>query len=423
MNLERFQLDETDVLAHVEGQPLSADREARLRHALRVDPALASVVAAMKADCAALASLDDVRAPANLLSQVEAALEREALLGVNGRAEPHQFGTIPVSKVQPRRQGVVSVVFANPWSRRLAVAAGIALAAGLTLLAVRPLLSGKPSRELARGNPTPTGFSDPRTPERPTTVAHNPETTRGVEGPANAPKPIGIDAPSPTLATGPNPTPAPAAPNPPTAVVEATPAPAALPEVSLEEAVRLARQGRLAVRIASKTPEQALARLDLLHTRRTPSLSVERLAAEPAGGVVATLYRQHDEMVAALHRSPEPLVGPPAPHTPPNTVAGGGAPTTSQPRDNPASPVNIPDPPRPEYRAEVYTARVAIDENSLKALLKAVAASQDGAVFIALDAASETAPSLDPAAVLWWTGPAAAWTPRAAVPVVVEQVK
>lgn len=419
MNLERFQLDESDALAFVEGEALPADRLARLRHAMRVDPSIASELEAMRADREALGGLATVRAPGDLLSRVEATLERQSLLdaaALNGHTESllePAIGTIPISTLQPRRRSHVSAVLASPWSRRLAVAAGIAILIGGGLLMIRARPTPRPSDPLvARDNTGQTsGPSD--VPTR--LIADTRPPARGSgDGPATPP-PRGVESapvPDPTAVATND---APAAP----AVAERAPA----APMALDEAVRLARQGRLAVRIAARQPEQAQARLESMrHRRSAASAVIERLPADQAGLAIAALQRQYDTMVLALQtqRSTRP-----GETTDPTTVAAGdrSAPGAARPSAAPPAGVPVLIPERPVYADDVYAARVQLDEAGLRALLRAVALSTDAAEFIVLDLPADAPPALDAESVLWWRSPAAAWLPRAVVPVIVERAR
>ncbi|MBL8990201.1 MAG: hypothetical protein JNJ48_01330 [Phycisphaerae bacterium] len=422
MNLERFQLDESDALAFVEGEPLPTDRLARLRHAMRADPSIAAGLEAMRADREALGTLTPVRAPADLLSRVEATLERQSLLDagtLNGHAaallEP-AVDSIPISSLQPSRRGPIATVLASPWSRRVALAAGGALVVGGGLLIARSLAPQRPAQPLADRT---TDRSAPRTDNVEPRVIADGRTGPRSAGPGTAP----ATPPTPADTVPATANPAVASHDPPSAPMIADGAPAAPAPMALDEALRLARQGRLAVRIAARQPEQALARLESMrHRRPTTGAAVERLPADQAGQAIATLQRQYDAMVLALQTQRSTRPGEAG--EPPTVAAGDrSAPGAARPPAAPAAgaPVIVPD--RPLYVEDVYAARVQLDEPGLRALLRAVALSSDAAEFIALDLPVEAPPALDPESVLWWRAPAAAWLPRAVVPVVVERAR
>lgn len=138
-------VDEADVLACVEGEPLARDRRARLDAALARDPGLARWVEEMRRDCQALRRLDEnLTVPPDLLDAVapavEAVLERQMLLGLRD-GEP-EGATLPISIVMPvptaRRQAVVRRIV-----RAGAVAAGLALFAGAAMYVGGVVMGGR----------------------------------------------------------------------------------------------------------------------------------------------------------------------------------------------------------------------------------------------------------------------------------------
>lgn len=100
------------ILALVEGE-LDAASEAAVLAAL--EPAAVAKVRAMRRHRSALRSVADVAPPAGLLDRVGAVLEREAVTGPSRDA-----ATFPIGNYRAE----------TPWARRLAVAAGLMLMAG-----------------------------------------------------------------------------------------------------------------------------------------------------------------------------------------------------------------------------------------------------------------------------------------------------
>ncbi len=156
---------EADLLALIEGQPLSASQRAAIDAALAADPALAALIrsGALQADREQLRTLGDVRAPADMLSRVETMLEREALLSLSAAelaSAPDQ--SLPISRVQPQGRSVWSIVTHSQWARPLAAAAGIALVAGISLMIFSqrtqptgPALGGRTVATSEAANPKP----------------------------------------------------------------------------------------------------------------------------------------------------------------------------------------------------------------------------------------------------------------------------
>lgn len=124
-------LTEADLLDALEGAPMLADRRAMVDAAVRADARLAAAISGMRADRAALCTLDaGVRAPDGLLAMVEARLEREALAAL---AAPAADGprALRVSAVTIDRPGPLRTLLESMLARRLALAASLLLAIGL----------------------------------------------------------------------------------------------------------------------------------------------------------------------------------------------------------------------------------------------------------------------------------------------------
>src|SRR5687767_8619175 len=88
MNNLRFPagLDEGDLLAWVEGEPMLAGRRAAIAAWLSREPAVGAAIEGMRRDREALRALPEESAPASLMAmvaaQLEPVLERQMLLGL-----------------------------------------------------------------------------------------------------------------------------------------------------------------------------------------------------------------------------------------------------------------------------------------------------------------------------------------------------
>ncbi|MBX3406988.1 MAG: hypothetical protein KF869_09505 [Phycisphaeraceae bacterium] len=124
-------LTEADLLDALEGAPMLADRRANVEAAVRADPRLAAAMTGMRADRAALTTLDtSVRAPDGLLAMVEAQLEREALAALAAPATA-EAGTLRISAMTIERPSPFRTLLESLLVRRLALAASLLLAIGL----------------------------------------------------------------------------------------------------------------------------------------------------------------------------------------------------------------------------------------------------------------------------------------------------
>lgn len=366
------------MLALVEGTPLPADRTSVAHQAMASNPALASLLLAMRSDREELSSLTLVRAPQDLGSRVEAALqtqtERELLLGLATQERDAAVDTIPISTFGPRPLPLA----ARPWFKVTAAAASIAVGVGLGAAFITSFKKPAPS------------------------IVHN--------DPLNPPKiDIGdLDAPSPqpaiaqgtepsgraTVSTDPSPT-----------LVAAgdadDPAP---PSLSVPTALSLAQEGRLLVRVRTRNTDQAVARLDNLAAKRLANIAVQRLT--PATYAVAStgLTEAHlrrfvaPDVVIASDRVPDARS------------------TSSQP--SPVAPVGIL-PPRLDPVG--FNVSIEATAEALEALRRELSGTAFRAEFIELPVATPPQPIGDAESILWWTSAPSNWGPRVAISVLIEQ--
>lgn len=360
---------------------LPAAEVARVREALAGAPEWARMVGAMESHRRALATLPEDPPPADLLDRVQAVLEREALVGLT--EGERRFESAPVSVVLPRRSdGVLARIGPRLW-RPLAAAAGIALVAIGAYSVFNP--SARPT---GRGEPGPI-VADAGTDSPPTTIAMADPTEAGLEP----------ERPAPGAADGP------------AALAAADPAQA---ELLPAHALALARDGRLLIRVVAdrtSVAEEAIEAIASLRGDPVRGVTVERdvpsavLAAvsAPAPVVVGPASRQRPEMIMAMERH-----------------AGGFDPLALVPPGvlSPWLPVEL-----PPALGRTFILELPGTQASLDSTRRALSAKLGRQVRIVLEELSAPAvhPPLDSAALLWWTGPAATWAPRVAVPLVVER--
>lgn len=145
--LDRY--DQDLLLDYLEGE-LDADRRAKLDAMLADDPQLAGLLSEMAMDRAALRSLPEAQAPADLVHDVTKTLERRMLLD-----EPiDETGPIPLSRgrgMAPEPARSIS------WGRVVGLtglAASVALAAGIVVITIQDPRLDRTAADLA-ASPTP----------------------------------------------------------------------------------------------------------------------------------------------------------------------------------------------------------------------------------------------------------------------------
>jgi hypothetical protein len=496
---------ESELLDLVEGQPLAPEARAKVEAALAADATLRALVDGMRADRAGLCAMAAAPAPADLLDRVEAALEREALLGLaqRERSAPAALNVVVAGRIGARPW------WAQGWARAGAAAAALALVSGAVWLSVRGRDHGEPGRLVAIADPSRTerstyGGSDELAkpmaqpggaPGR--EAAGESEATgrgdfgspvamesgnvanrRGKGAPAPmAARPSGGVASDPAAPPAPAPALAPAGDAAGTSAVEETrasaPAPAksteqakpmapamnsapprtsALPApaapaakvgpaekaiadkaagevggMSLEEAARLARAGRLLV-FVSASSSAAEGRVQAL-SERAPRGGVKLSGGE--AGLTAKVdrarVREAETALASLPKTaPGAAASPPVrAHTGDDAKrrATGGAPgdgggtggisptpATMQPIGGASSgPVR-----------RLFVAQLNGEEASLRALMQMLERSDQVVRFEALGEAVPVEPKIDARSILWWADSPSAWRARVNVPVLLE---
>jgi anti-sigma factor RsiW len=423
-------LDEVDLLAWVEGDPLPRNREVSVSRFLADNPALARQLEAMRRDRDSLRALSSAdRAPAGLMDVVQAALEplleRQMLLGLQ---EGTPWGGVddrpPVSMVIPVRRTVFDVLFREPAGRRMAAAAGLLLLIGGTTYFAASMFSAAPTNPLQPREIGPLARSSPEN-------LRTDEASGGGVAIADAPGPIvggaGDEASgattlaqAPDTAPSPSPTLAPSLGETPESAAGSRGAGAtalalsdapgeARTTLSTADALRLAEGNRLVIRVRLG---EGLARMEPV---------VDRLRRNSPG------WRYTGEAPMALASM---LIPPaPAPGGEPALVRPGEAFAASDLRGAPSAAWYGPPPPRaffdlPRSRTTVYLVQSRLDAPSLESLRTALAGVAGEVWFEELDDAAtlqtEPLPSLAPSAVLWWGQPPASWTWWSSLPVVVE---
>lgn len=390
-------LDEADLLALVEGEPLASGKAMAAQRALAADPALSRLVAGMKRDREGLRTLGEARAPAGLMAAVESSLqtvlERQMLLGISDGAPIDDRP--PVSLVVPQRRSIFS-------TRRLALAAGLLLlVSGGIFTAATMMSQGTPRRTLgplARNSQPAEPVFRQTTPERTTALKEAPLTPAGAEELfADKARVEEIEALT-ALTAAPTETPAHAAM---AALADADPEAAGPPvpgPMEADEALRLAAEHRLIVRIV------------------TTDGRVDRITSRLAKPGYTTAWQLAGEAPAALAS----LLGPEGtPSTPrsvePPSFAGDGDFAKIAPMGPPAPPAALaPEP-------TVYILQARMDQPTLDALRKSMRDAGADVVFEEVEnpLPMDPGPLTSPGAIVWWGN--GAWSPWGSVPIVIQR--
>lgn len=356
-------LSEADLLDALEGAPMLADRRALVDAAIRADATLAAAMNSMRADRAALATLDSrVRAPEGLLSMVEARLEREALAALAAPAAA-EAGTLRVSAMTFERPSPFRTLLENLLVRRLALAASLLLAIGLGVWGIVSGIRNWPHAGPGSGtnlaqnpSPVPTDVPDPAPIDHATSIAHAATTeidaatiallapTSPLDGPGIAADGTVYDAPA--LAD-------------------------------------LARQGRLAIVVSGAAAPSALSRARALND------------TDLAGGfspISAALARE-----AALPRNQWAIGSQDPWHA--------LAPRTMEPR------------------RRVVGVSIPANAEGVESLLAATGANQSGQSVrvLVLDEPVRAGLPTDAPSVLWWSAAPTKWDRGTIVPVIIEE--
>ncbi|MEX2218044.1 MAG: hypothetical protein WD749_04725 [Phycisphaerales bacterium] len=396
-------LDEADVLALVEGSPLAKEKQAAAARTLAVDARFAGMVRSMRRDREGLRLLADERAPAGLVEAATAALqpvlERQMLLGLS-EGEPVSDRP-PVSLVMPKRAP-------NIFARRLAMAAGIVLLVGGGVYTATIMMSGggtppgpRPVGPIASSGDAAGARARTGEPEGTSLAARGAgatvrERSESAEGTSIAAKAVPSVEPG-----GPAEAPSAAVAAAETAEMYGPPVPGPM---SAAEALRLASEGRLIVRVV------------------TPDTRVERVRmrlSSPPGRAGWMLHGEAPAALAAVVSPPElkmerPLRSPGAP-----VLTGIHAP------EGAADLVGPPPPPPPEFAPakRVFVVATRMDEGTLEGLRGAMQDAGGEVVFEEAPAPLPMAPGpvMTPASVLWWGQGPSAWNGWGAVPLVIEK--
>ena len=392
--------DDADLLAFVEGHPLPREREVAVLRALDADPMLARQLELLRADRAALMSLADEPAPAGLIEAAEAALERGMLLGLEKSGTP-VADRPPVSLVRPMRRGFWETFMADRAGRQMAAAAAVLLVAGGATYFTAVALSGRGPVEgdriaiLEPDPQAPTFVEEDNAGGRLADTSGEPAGTE----PGAAASTIAEHAASPAPAPDETPT-----------MIAAAPAP-----VTAAQAVDLARERRLVIRVSGPRPERAAAR-------------VEREAARSARpGSTPWLMRPDvpSALLALIDRPAAPALPEAMPDGPstPAIAAREGQPPAS--RQHSISPFSGAPRPTPDAAAALYIAEVRLDEAAIESVARRLGGGELTITFEALDEPLPAdlfpeAPPVHPDAVLWWSRDPGTWRVWASVPVVVE---
>jgi hypothetical protein len=400
-------ITEAEVLALIEGDMglLPIERREVVRAAVAADPALSRLVGEIRADTTAVVGLSRVTAPSTIRGRVVEELRKPA-----PRPEPIREpagGAIPVSAIVVTRESPWRKIAERAPVRRLAAAAGLLLATGagvwLVSLAIRygQEHAGAGGSAVAQ-KPTNDRHALPSVPES-TPV---PET-----GPALA------DAGAPT---NPGIDPAPGDNTPGIAAAHAADTPGLAPSahaIAPSEAVALAREGRLVLRVRA------------VH-EQTAQRDIDRLAAATARDMHWRPLQPWDlpEVAVALRGHapdvPYAAANPPATVPTPDVADDG-----TSPKPDPIEPIGkdaaVAEALSSADLRPVYSVELDENERDLAALAERLTRSKSHiAEFMALDAPLPSlAPSTDPAAVLWWTRSPAGWTRRVSVPIVLETIE
>lgn len=412
-------ISDDELLALVEQRAIAPGRQAEIRAAFDADPRLVKLIRSMRRDAGVLAGLGDAdHAPAGLVEDVEAGLEREALLGLSAAsaAEAAAPTAIPVSRLTPARPDAwepLKIFTRSAWTRRLAAAAALLLVVTAGYLTIRAALPAKPSKTLARSNETPAD----------TTITPKPTITAV----KTSPEPTGLSMPD-DIVVGPQPI-----------VDERAVAAAAVREAEHQREVDLARisvalvaaqEGRLVARIKpAKNPlslAQVSRRLEAMTAVRgggVMSVRLNKLSNEDSGVAVA-LVQQHMTDLANKARSPR--IDPLPVNTPDRPVASadgtgngnrGGefslAPTPTQPPE--VGPMTL--------DAKAFAASAPATEQGLRQLLRQLAGNEATIELDIVETPWQTATAgvpMDANTIFWWSMPSAAWGGRVTVPVVVQ---
>ncbi|MCB9845909.1 MAG: hypothetical protein H6811_08000 [Phycisphaeraceae bacterium] len=352
-------VDETLLLGWIEGD-LTEQEQGRVALALGSDEGLRIRLEAMRRDRLALASLPEARAPADLLSSVADALERELLL---------------VSEPASARSAWYAPLFSDRTGRRLAVAAGLLLALGLTAwlgVAAWQSRAPKPSpgtpESVAKAGPNESDSIVPNVPVSPT-----PSETD-----------LALADEAPTVAVVPT-----------TAASDAATTPARHP-MTAERAVALLHEGRLGILLKTTDHDRTL-RWFAQRDHDSSRIAVARLSIAAAPEALAALV------------APSPLIAPRA-------FEWAGLILPDEPARSEAPPIY--------ETTDILVLELAAEPATLTQALRALSGDAGHhATFEELEEPLHFAPMVRADSLLWWRQDPSEWSPRARVPVVIQTLR
>ncbi|MGE3108557.1 MAG: hypothetical protein AB7G11_15655 [Phycisphaerales bacterium] len=393
MNRVPAHLDPADLLAIAEGEVHFAANAKAVRAAIEADPSLGRLLRDMRSDRDLLrAWASSAVTPPGLLDGIESRLEREVIASL-ARSEPGRL-PIPTSSVVVRRPSVWHRLVESRGPRRYAIAAALVLAGVTVSLLVRSALL-PPTSDHRRIASVTDGISESTDPDVPAIASHHaatsPDARHDTSDDGQPPERV-------LASTEPREEPVTDA---------AAPDAPAKPSMSIARAVELAGQGRLAIRVASS-------RFGAVEdVRGVASRSPKEIRWKPldesSGLATALASRIPLSPPAALPTTPAPGE---------HAVADErDRPPAASPNVTAPSAASAPDPVKPLY---------VVEFESTQARLSAIVAAlgrqpQTHVELVELDEPVGLAPSLDPAAMLWWGRKPAEWVRRVAVPIVLEQ--
>lgn len=372
-------LSEEQVVDWIDGNVTPEEAAAFARASGRPD--LPARVAQMQRHKAVLASLEDEHAPAELYDRVMAAVERDVLLGVP-QATAADF-VEPRLRIAGDSDGVTSRV-----SR---VVQGnlprFALAAGLLLMVGGLAYFGSVAYRAAKKPIAPNGVSTLPGENSTGTLAINDQPVPTPDGARSAKSGTNDNIPAQTNVSET------------TAIADAAPK-----EVPVERAVQLASEGRLAIRVLAQKPEN-LSRIERDVSKPKGDRLWRLTRSVPADVVAAVVPARPTSSGVAMagEHTALSLIGP--------YIGPGAAMSMMTMATDPIARVKgtfLVDVPATREQLNVVA---TVFKNQLNARV----------VFEELPRALDVPSSPQAQDVLWWTQAPSQWTPRATVPLVVEQ--
>lgn len=368
------QVDELDLLGWVEGD-LPRARQQPVEDLLAREPRLRALLDAMADDRETLRSLPEEPVPADLLSRVEAQLERDLLVGLSGPSTDSL--AIPVSRVVVKGDGILARIGRSPALRYAPLAASI-LIVGAIGLVMWPSIARRPG--MSPGSQPPTLVT-------PDALAKASLPAGASEAAPLAEAPLAKAEPVPSLTD--------------LAIAQADIAESLSPadeSVTPDRAAELLRAGRLAIRVRTLDRDKTFQRLASIHAEPRPTW--------------ALLDRADESVIAAFTPAPaEPGIN--------TRLLASREPSDTDTALPALSLTAAPVSPRAIYIAEVDATPRALA--TLRGVLGS--GSRQVAEFIALDAPVATPAPASIESILWWKRPPSAWVERHTLPVLVDPVE